>query len=361
MIAIAMITATKPFVPPLEDYNEYIKQIFENRWFTNHGPFVTAFENHMRSFIGSDQLLVVSNGTIALQIALKALGISGEVLTTPFSYVATTSSVLWENCTPRFVDIHPSNFNIDPTKIEASITPKTEAILATNVYGIPCDFEAIQTIADKHGLKIIYDNAHGFSTKVGAVDSSTFGDISTISFHATKLFHSIEGGAIICKDQAVFEKVKLMRNFGHTSPSSFGDVGINGKMNEMCAAMGLVNIPFLPEILSTRKRQWLYYANQLKDSKYQLFDYSPIEAGYNYAYFPLVFETEQELLEKMEVMEQHQISVRRYFYPSLNELDFLKVHDDCPVSESISRRVICLPLYHDLTVEEQNLILSFLL
>lgn len=356
-----MITATKPFVPPLEDYNEYIKQIFQNRWFTNHGPFVTEFERKMRSYIGTENLLLVSNGTIALQIAIKALGITGEIITTPFSYVATTSSVLWENCTPRFVDIDSRNFNLDPTKIEALITNETKAILATNVYGIPCDFDAIQKIADQYNLKVIYDNAHGFSTKVGGRDSSTFGDISTISFHATKLFHSIEGGAIICKDAEVFEKVKLMRNFGHTSPTSFGDIGINGKMNEMCAAMGLVNAPFLPEILETRKRQWLYYADKLKRSSYQLFEHSSIVADYNYAYFPLVFESEQELLKKMDELEQNQISVRRYFYPSLNELDFLKVKDACPVSESISRRVICLPLYHDLTMDEQDLILSFLI
>lgn len=353
-----MITATKPFIPPIEGYTNLVEEIFKNKWFTNHGPFVTSLEKELQKHFGTEHLLLVSNGTIALQLAIKALDLKGKIITTPYSYVATTTSILWEQCEPVFVDISPNTFNADPACIEKAITPDTSAILVTNVYGIPCDFEAIQKLADAHGLKVIYDNAHGFGTKMNGCEISLQGDISTLSFHATKLFHSIEGGAIVCKDKAVFERMKLLRNFGHTSPTTFGDIGINGKMNEFCAAMGLLNFGFLEDILEKRKTQWLYYKENLTGTNYAIFDDGVVNGEFNYAYFPLLFKDEQSLLAKMESMEADGISVRRYFFPSLNTLSYLKNLQNCPVSEDISKRVICLPLYHELTIEEQDKILA---
>jgi dTDP-4-amino-4,6-dideoxygalactose transaminase len=354
-----MITATKPFVPPLEAYQHKISTIFDNQWFTNHGPLVTEFENKLREHFQSPYLLVVSNGTIAIQIAIKALGLKGEIITTPFSYVATTSSIVWENCLPVFADIDPDTFNLDPATIESHITPSTSAILATNVYGYPCDFNAIEAIAQKHGLAVIYDNAHGFDTFSAGVNTMNFGDISTISFHATKLFHSVEGGAIVCKDQEVYERVRLLRNFGHTSPVSFSGVGINGKMNEMCAAMGLVNFDYIADLLSRRKRQWEHYFTQLSSTSLTLARYGTRDVEYNHAYFPVVFPSEHELLKTMDLLAENGISTRRYFYPSLNRLDYVK-STVCPVSDDLSARVMCLPLYHELSFDDQDRIIRLI-
>ena len=253
-----MITATKPFSPPLDLYQNKVAEIFENKWFTNHGPMVTELENKLKNYFNVPYLVLVSNGTIALQIAIKALKLNGEIITTPYSYVATTSSIVWENCTPRFADIDPLTFNISPSNIRKLITSKTKAILATNVYGYPCDFDEIELLSKEFNIPVIYDNAHGFSTKYKNSDTLNFGNISTISFHATKLFHTVEGGAIVCQDQETYKKILLLRNFGHTSPHTFDGVGINGKMNELCAAMGLVNLNFIDEVLVKRKAQWEY-------------------------------------------------------------------------------------------------------
>lgn len=353
-----MITATKPFSPPLDLYQSKVSEIFQNKWFTNHGPMVTEFEEKLKILFDTPYLAVVANGTIALQIAIKALEIKGEIITTPYSYVATTSSIVWENCIPRFADIDPKTLNIDPVQIRKLITKKTKAILATNVYGYPCDFEAIELISKEHNIPIIYDNAHGFLSKYKNSDSLSFGDISTISFHATKLFHSVEGGAIICKDEATLKKVLLLRNFGHTSPNTFGGVGINGKMNELCAAMGLVNFNFIEEICLKRKEQWIYYRDHLSHSEFQLMNYDLTIIEFNYAYFPIIFKSELIVLKVIEHLEKNNIIVRRYFYPSLNTLDYVPFQDKCLISEDVSKRVLCLPLYHELTIDQQNLIIT---
>lgn len=350
-----MITATKPFVPDIKKYQDKIQTIFNNVWFTNFGPMVNELEKKLQEYFDCPYFLLVTNGTISLQMAIKALDLKGEIITTPFSYVATTSTIAWENCQPVFADIDPNTFNLDPDKIEALITPKTSAILATHVYGYPCDIEKIDAIAKKHGLKVIYDSAHVFGTKQNGTSVFNHGDISSISFHATKLFHTIEGGGLFCQSEEVYQKLKLLRNFGHTSPHTFGGLGINAKMNEVCAAMGLCNLEYIDDILKKRKEQWLYYFHQIKNTSVQLAHYDLNRVEYNYAYFPVVMESEALLLKTMHQLEKNNIQTRRYFYPTLNQLNYVN-YNSCPIAEDISNRVFCLPLYYQLEEKDQALI-----
>jgi len=353
-----MIPVTKPFLPPKAEYQTYLDGIWERNWLTNNGPLVNELELSLKEYLGLDHLLFLSNGTVALQIAIKALELKGEIITTPFSYVATTSSIVWEGCTPVFVDILPDKLTIDPAKIEAAITPATSAILATHVYGIPCAVEAIDLIAKKHNLKVIYDGAHAFGVKVAGKSIFEYGDISTCSFHSTKLFHTIEGGAVVTTDPELLKKMAFLRNFGHDGYEKFKGIGINGKNSEFHAAMGLSVLPHLPEILSKRKSQSETYHHLLQGLKVSFPSISDIES-YNFAYFPIIFPTESALLQSKEVLETHGIFPRRYFYPGLNTLDY--TGGNCPVSDSITTRVLCLPLYFTLSKEEQKMIARILL
>lgn len=260
-----MIPVTIPFLPPISEYQELIKGIWQRNWLTNNGPLVNDLELKLKKHLGLKHLLYVSNGTIAIQIALKALGITKRVITSPFSYVATSSSLVWEGCTPVYVDIDPETFNIDATKIEAAIDERTEAILATHCFGNPCDIDMIEKVAKKNKLKVIYDAAHCFGTKYKGKSVFAYGDVSTTSFHATKLFHTIEGGAVITQDAELLKKMSYMRNFGHDGPEKFSGVGINGKNSEFHAAMGLVNINFLDSILERRKILSQNYDNLLSN------------------------------------------------------------------------------------------------
>lgn len=354
-----MIPVTKPFLPPLQEYNQYIESIWERQWLTNNGPLVNELELSIKEYLDVPHMLFLNNGTIAIQMAIKALGLKGEVITTPFSYVATTSSLVWENCTPVFVDIDKDDFNIDVSKIEVAITSKTTAILATHVFGNPCDVKAIKEIADKYKLKVIYDAAHCFGTKINGRSVFEFGDISTTSFHATKLFHTVEGGAVFTMNADLLKKLSLFRNFGHTSPVTFDGAGINAKNSEFHAAMGLCNLKYIDIVLEKRKEQWLHYIDLLKGLNIQHLN---IKNGidFNYAYFPIVFNSEETLLKSFEYLSMHYVYARRYFYPSLNTLNFLS-YTNCPVSESIAPRILCLPLYHDLKHEEQRMIARILL
>ncbi|MCB0532499.1 MAG: DegT/DnrJ/EryC1/StrS family aminotransferase [Lewinellaceae bacterium] len=353
-----MISVTKPFLPPIEEYNKYLQGIWQRNWLTNNGPLVNQLELELKEYLKLDHLVYVGNGTIALQIAFKALGIGGEVITTPFSYVATVSSLLWEGLHPVFVDIDPHSMNINPKGIEAAITANTSAILATHVYGNPCEVEKIQKIADKHGLKVIYDAAHCFGTTYKGKSIFSFGDISTTSFHATKLYHTIEGGAIITSEADLLKKVALMRNFGHTATNDFAEVGINGKNSEFHAAMGLANLKYIDPILQSRKEQWQLYHELLLDFEAKEIQLLEPE-GYNYAYYPLLFPSEERLKKYIEILHVNYIFPRRYFYPSLNELPFTGIQS-APVSEDFSRRVLCLPLYYDLSPETQQMIARLL-
>lgn len=354
-----MINVTKPFLPPIDDYIDLVKGIYKRNWLTNNGPLVNELELKLKEYLNVPHLLYLNNGTIALQIAIKALELKGEIITTPFSYVATTSSIVWEGCKPVFVDIDKDTFNIDPNKIEAAITDKTTGIIATHVFGNPCDIEAIEKIAKKHHLKVIYDAAHCFGSKYKGKSVFAYGDISTTSFHATKLFHTTEGGAVFCNSPELLKKMAYLRNFGHNGPEEFAMVGINGKNSEFHAAMGLANFPYINKILESRKAQSLLYAAMLKNLKVSHIKINK-ESEFNFAYYPIVFDTEEILLKSMTELNLNSVYPRRYFYPSLNSLNYIE-NQECPISENISKTILCLPLYFDLTKEEIDYIGRILL
>lgn len=348
------IYVTKSYMPPIKEYEKYIESIYSSGVLTNQGPLATELENKLSSYLGVKNFQYVTNGTIALQLALAALDIDGgEVITTPFSYVATTTSILWERCTPVFVDIEPDNFTIDTNKIEQAITPNTKAIMPVHVFGYACDVEKIQEIADKHNLKVIYDGAHAFASRFKGKSLLSYGDITTCSFHATKLFHTIEGGACIIKEKDVSDKLELQRKFGHYY-DDYRCVGINGKQSEINAAMGLANYPYIGKIITERKR-----VSNLYDKELSILVQRPkqqLDLEYNYAYYPVVFKSENELLKVLNALNKHDIYARRYFWPSLNNLPYLKETNKCGVSEDISSRIACLPLYPDLSNEDVLLI-----
>jgi len=350
-----MIPITKPFLPPLEEYNEYLKGIWKRQWLTNMGPLASELEMKLKAHLKVKHLLFVTNGTIALQIAIKALGLKGEVITTPFSFVATTSSIVWEGCKPVFVDIDKESLNIDPSKIEGAITDKTTAILATHVYGNPCDVMAIEKIAKKHNLKVIYDGAHAFGVEINGKSIFDYGDISTCSLHATKLFHSGEGGLIITKDSTLLKRLASIRNFGFKDSESFTELGINGKNSEFHAAMGLANYNYIEIIHEKRKLLTEIYLENLKGVKVVIPKWH-INGTKNYAYFPVVFEKEELMLTSKEVLEGKQIFSRRYFYPSLaTALPYLP-KNKLAITDDVAKRVLCLPLYYDLSISQVAII-----
>jgi dTDP-4-amino-4,6-dideoxygalactose transaminase len=310
---------------------------------------VNEFEEKMKGYLGVKHFFFVNNGTIALQIAIKALELKGEVITTPFSYVATTSSICWENCEPVFADISADDFTIDVNKIEALITPRTTGILATHVYGIPCKVKELEIISRRYGLKIIYDAAHAFGVKLNGLSILKEGDISTLSFHATKLFHTVEGGGILTNDDGLAHRISYMRNFGHKGQEDFWGIGINGKSSEFHAAMGLCLFPHIDELIANRKEFANVYDDNLKEVHDLLFRPSiPSEVKYNFAYYPILFQSEKQLLMVRDSLNAAYIYPRRYFYPSLNSLGYLKNQQTMEVSESVAKRVLCLPLYHDI-------------
>lgn len=346
-----MINVTKSFLPPFEEYQEKIKGIWDNTWLTNNGPLVRELETKLKEYLGVKNLLYVTNGTIALQIAIKAMNLKGEIITTPFSYCATTTSILWENVKPVFVDIEADTYNIDADLIEQAITDKTSAILATHVYGRPCNVEKIEQIAHKYNLKIIYDGAHGFGATLNGNSILSFGDVATCSFHATKVFHTIEGGCVICKDDDLLKVLAHYRSFGHKNDDYYM-IGINAKNSEFHAAMGLCNLPRVADIIEKRKIVSERY-DQLLDWKKLKQPKQDIEGFmYNYAYYPVLLPSEQKLLEVTEALAKEEIVPRRYFYPSLNKLPYLNFYNPCPVSEKLSVAALSLPLYYDLALED---------
>jgi dTDP-4-amino-4,6-dideoxygalactose transaminase len=354
-----MIPVTKPFLPAEKEFRDYIKGIWVRQWLTNNGPLVNSLELQLKEYLDLKYLLFLSNGTLALQLAIKALDLDGEVITTPFSFVATTSAIAWQGCKPVFVDIDPYTLNIDPGKIEAAITPRTTAIVATHVFGNPCDIDAIQYIATKHGLKVIFDAAHCFGVRYKGRSVFEYGDISTVSFHSTKLYHTIEGGAVITKCPELLKKMALMRAFGYSGIDTFSEVGVNAKNSEFHAAMGLCNLKHVDKILQRRRYLYQQYKIRLRglDVAFQHIDYPE---DYNYAYFPVIFETEALMMESKDALELEQIYSRRYFYPSLSSLPYVD-QVAMPICDSIAARILCLPLYHTLTTAELDLICRILL
>lgn len=351
-----MINVTKSFLPSLEDYVKYLEGIWDRGHLTNHGPLVLELEEKIKAYLGVKHFFFVNNGTIALQIAIKAANLNGEVITTPFSYVATTSSLVWEGCKPVFGDILQGNFTIDPKSIKQMITSETSGILATHVYGNPCDVEAIEELAREHNLKVIYDAAHAFGVDYKGTSVLNYGDISTLSFHATKLFHTIEGGGIVTDNDDLAHKISFMRNFGHNGPENFFGVGVNGKSSEFQAAMGLCLLPKIDEIIKLRKSICERYRSNLANLPIDFLEIQPGTSQFNYAYFPSVFESEKQLLNVLESLRQNNIMGRRYFYPSLNTLNYVENNLQSSLSESIASRVLCLPLYPDLKLEQVDAI-----
>lgn len=355
-----MIPVTKPFLPPQQIYQSYLEGIWKRNWLTNMGPLASDLELRLKAFLKVEHLLFVTNGTVALQMAIKALDLKGEIITTPFSFVATTSSIVWEGCTPVFVDIDEKTLNIDADKIEAAITENTSAILATHVYGNPCNVEKIQEIAHKHNLKVIYDGAHAFGVQVNGKSIFEFGDISTCSLHATKLYHSIEGGLLFTKDPLLLKKLASIRNFGISGFDSFAELGLNGKNSEFHAAMGLANLKFIEEILNKRKALAERYNERLDTLKASRPLWHPHSEN-NAAYYPVIFDTEVLMLECIAELQLNEIGTRRYFYPSLaNALPYL-LAQNFEVTDDISRRVLCLPLFYELTFEEVDMICRLIL
>ncbi len=355
-----MIPVTKTFIPPIEEYTTILNRAFLNGWLTNRGELVLELEKKIseRLKLTQSNILCLNNGTIPLQIALNLLGKGGEIITTPFSYIATTSAILWENCTPVFVDIHPKTLTIDESLIESVITEKTTCILATHVFGNPCNIEEIDRIALKYNLKVIYDAAHCFGVEYKGKSIFEYGDVSTCSFHATKVFHTGEGGAIFIKDKELYDNVKLAHSFGHIGDEYFM-AGINGKMSELCAAMGLVNLKYLNEIIIERKKIIDKYKNKLNFNKFQSFKIRD-NTLWNYSYFPVFYENEEEMFIAKKKLEAHGIFPRRYFYPSLNLLPFLLKKEINIISENISKSVICLPLYYGLSQNDVDSIINIL-
>jgi dTDP-4-amino-4,6-dideoxygalactose transaminase len=338
-----VINVTKTFLPPIDAYQQILQRAWDNQWLTNRGELVLELEEKLKNYLEVSNIIVTNNGTVPLQIALKLLGQNGEIITTPFSYVATSAAIVWENCTPVFVDIDPKHLTIDETQIEAAITDKTTAILATHVFGNPCHLEAIDAIAKKHGLKVIYDAAHAFGVKYNGKSVFDFGDVSTCSFHATKLFHTGEGGAMFCNDADLFHKLYYSHNFGHNGPLAFHGLGINGKISELQAAMGLALFPYLSQIIASRKAAVTFYDANLDLGRIGKMAIRE-NTEWNYSYYPVIFESETQLEKVMKALTDQNVFPRRYFYPSLNTIEYTQ-GAQMPVSESVAARILCLPLY----------------
>lgn len=346
-----MIPVTKVYLPDKGKYKTYIDRIYDAGWLTNNGPLVRELEQRLQEYLGVKHLILVANGSLALQLAYKALGLKGEVVTTPFSFVATTSTLAWEGLKPVFADIESTSFNIDPLEIEGKLTNQTSAIVPVHVFGNPCDASSIQDIADKHNLKVIYDAAHAFGVKYKDQSVLNFGDISTLSFHATKLFHTVEGGAIVTNDDELANKVQLLMNFGITGPTSIESLGINAKMNEFEAAMGLCVLDEIEQINGPRDGLWQVYQQGLAGLvEFQQFN---TNANNNFSYAPVLFESEQQLLKVENALKENQVIPRRYFTPSLDTLDYLQTTQVCKNSRDIASRILCLPMYPGLGHKEQ--------
>ncbi|MDE4453834.1 DegT/DnrJ/EryC1/StrS family aminotransferase [Psychrobacter sp. DAB_AL62B] len=353
-----MIPVTKAYLPNKKKYQSYVDRIFQSGWLTNNGSLLKELEQRLAEYLGVKNIILVANGSLALQLAYKALELKGEVITTPFSFAATTSTLVWEGLTPIFADINPDSFNINPTSIEECITSKTSAIVPVHVFGNPCDVEAIQAIANQHKLKVVYDAAHAFGSDYKTQSVLNYGDISTLSFHATKLFHTIEGGAVITNDDELAKKIRLLINFGITSPSTIETVGTNAKMNEFEAAMGLC---VLDEIEGIRKQRGIIWETY-KQNLCGMFEFQQWNehSKNNHAYAPILLNSEEQLLRVESRLKYHDILPRRYFYPSLDTLDYLESKQVCQHSRDIASRVLCLPLYPNLNSTDQNLVLDII-
>ncbi|MCT7462700.1 DegT/DnrJ/EryC1/StrS family aminotransferase [Aliarcobacter cryaerophilus] len=353
-----MINVTKSYLPNKDKYKKYIDEIYENGWLTNQGPLVQRLEKRLAQYLGVKNIVLVSNGTIALEIAYRALDLKGEVITTPFSFVATTSSLVTNKLIPIFVDINEKTFNLNPKNIEKKITSRTSAILPVHVFGNACEVEEIKKIANKHNLKVIYDAAHAFDVKYKDKSLLSYGDISTLSFHATKLFHTIEGGALIINDDSLLEKVRYLINFGIKNQEEIPHLGTNAKMNEFEAAMGLCILDDIEDIKTNRKKVVENYKIGLESLV--TFQEQNNQATENYSYFPILFKNEEDLSKVQKSLNKENIFPRRYFYPSLDTLEYIEPKQECKISRDISKRILCLPIYSELEKDNQDKIIDII-
>lgn len=347
------INVTKSYLPPKEEYIEKISLMWENHFLTNYGPLNTELVEKLSNYLNIEKLHYTNNGTISIQLCLDALGYEdGEIITTPFTFIATSSAIVWQKLTPVFVDINENDFNINADKIEEKITDKTRAILAVHCFGIPCDVDKIEEIAKKHNIAVIYDAAHSFGTKIGDRSVLSYGDMSSCSLHGTKVYHSIEGGLVAVNNDKYQERINAIRNFGNCD-GTYKYIGINAKNSEFHAAMGLCVFDHLDEILSKRKENYEYYKELLNGYVYMTD--IPENFTYNYIYFPIVFKNEEQLLKCFDALAEKNVFARRYFYPSLNDTGLFG-ESNTPVATDISKRIGCLPLDTYLEKEDIELI-----
>jgi dTDP-4-amino-4,6-dideoxygalactose transaminase len=345
------IYVTKPFLPPLDEFIERLKYVWDSGILTHNGPLVQKLEKDLCDYFKFHDIVVVTNGTIAIQLAIKALDLKGEIITTPFTWIATASAIMWENCKPVFVDVQADTFNIDPDRIEASITEKTCAILGVHVFSNPCDVDKIKALADKHNLKVVYDAAHAMGVNYRGKSLLEYGDVSATSFHATKIFQTGEGGACVSENEEILTRIRRLRFFGHNENKEVADIGCNGKMTEIHAALGLVNLSWFDQVMRNRRAKYELYQKRLSKCDFIGFQKFPCES-YNYSYMPVLFDNEKQLFEIIKKLNEKNVFPRRYFYPALNTVDAVSVYKRFPVAEDLAKRILCLPLYDSLGSEE---------
>lgn len=367
MTSDKQITVTSPLLPSLDDFNAMLRQIWDSKWITNNGQFHRQLEKELAEYLKVPYISLFTNGTLPLITALQALRITGEVITTPYSFVATTHSLWWNGIKPVFVDVDPSNCGIDPSKIEAAITPKTTAIMPVHCYGKPCDTKAIQEIADKYGLKVIYDAAHAFGVEVDGESILNAGDMSTLSFHATKVYNTIEGGALVVKDEQTKKRIDYLKNFGFANETTVVAPGINSKMDEVRAAYGLLNLRQVDAAIEARQKVAQKYREALRNMPgISFFDDMP-GVRHNYSYFPIFIDAEKFGKTRDELyfeMRGANVLGRRYFYPLISDFSTYRglpsaTRENLPEAYRLADTVLCLPMHHELTEEDMNRILKF--
>lgn len=363
-----LITVTSPLIPPLEEFTPYLEDIWKRKWLTNNGYYHQELEKALCEYLKVPYISLFTNGTLPLMAALQALRITGEVITTPYSFVATTHSLWWNGIKPVFVDIDPVTCNLDPDKIEAAITPKTTAIMPVHVYGNPCDTKRIQEIADKYGLKVIYDAAHAFGVEVDGKSILNEGDMSTLSFHATKTYNTIEGGALVCHDEKTKQRIDYLKNFGFAGETTVVAPGINGKMDEVRSAYGLLGLKHVDAAIAKRKEVASIYREKLQNVKGIQFLNDIEGVKHNYSYFPIFINEKEYRMSRDELyfkMKADNVHGRRYFYPLISTfstyrgLDSSRI-ENLPMSHNVANSVICLPMHHELSKEDIERILSFI-
>lgn len=360
------ITVTAPLLPDLEEFNTYLKEIWDSKWVTNNGQFHKQLEHDLAEYLGVPYVSLFTNGTLPLLTALQALRVTGEVITTPYSFVATTHCIWWSGCKPVFVDIDPETGNLDPEKIEAAITPKTTAIMPVHVYGKPCDTKRIQEIANKYGLKVIYDAAHAFGVKVDGESILNAGDMSTLSFHATKVYNTLEGGAMVMHDEVTKKRIDYLKNFGFAGETEVIAPGINSKVDEVRAAYGILNLRQVDAAIEARHQVAIKYREALRGIDGISFMEDMPGVKHNYSYFPVFIDAEKYGMTRDELyfkMKDANVLGRRYFYPLISEFSTYRglpsaAPENLPNAHKMANSVICLPMHHELSVEDVDRVLQ---